>query len=154
MKLLHLSAAITAATISLIPSLYVRALATEPNYLCFFKTNSGKVVDLSDSVCHGKKSTDGAKNDKAFIEAYKSQAMKYSDVRDNLISSIQSSPEEKIQQAKGVCTDLKAGLSMDEIEEDQEVAKRIQNLLDEGKEVLVTVLAAMSIEKIVEAKEA
>lgn len=42
----------------------------------------------------------------------------------------------------------------DEIEEDQEVAKRIQNLLDEGKEVLVTVLAAMSIEKIVEAKEA
>ena len=119
MKLLHLTAAITAATISLIPSLHVRAQATEPNYLCFFKTNSGKVVDLSDSVCHGKKSTDGAKNDKAFIEAYKSQAMKYSDVRDNLISSIQSSPEEKIQQAKGVCTDLKAGLSMDEIEEDR-----------------------------------
>ena len=120
MKLLHLSAAITATAISLIPSLHVRALAIEPDYLCFFKTDSGRVVDLSDSVCHGKKSqlADAAKNN-AFIEAYKNQAMKYADVRDNLIANIENSPEEKIQQAKAVCTDLKAGLSMDEIEEDR-----------------------------------
>lgn len=118
MKLLHLSAAITATALSLIPSLHVRALATEPDYLCFFKTDSGKVVDLSESVCHSKKPTDTAKNN-AFIEAYKNQAMKYPDVRDNLIANIQNSPEDKIEQARGVCTDLKAGLSMDEIEESQ-----------------------------------
>lgn len=120
MKLLHLSAAITASAIYLIPSLHVRALAIEPDYLCFFKTDSGKVVDLSDSVCHGKKSqfADAAKNN-AFIEAYKNQAMKYPDVRDNLIANIQNSPEEKIEQAKGVCTDLRSGLSMGEIEEDR-----------------------------------
>lgn len=120
MKFCRLSAAITATVISLIPGLHMSAIASEPDYLCFFTTNRGEVVDLSNSICHSKKSkfADGA-SDKAFIEEYKSLAMKYPDVRDNLIARIQSSPEENIEQAKTICTDLKAGLTLDEIQQDQ-----------------------------------
>jgi hypothetical protein len=115
MKFRRLSATLTATVISLIPGFYARAIATEPNYLCFFTTSGGEVVDLSDSICHSKKS----KADKAFIEAYKSQAMKHPDVRDNLIANIESSSEDDIEQAKGICKDLRAGLTLDEIQEDQ-----------------------------------
>lgn len=121
MKLLNLTVSITTAAISLLPSLHFQAIAAEPDYVCFLKTNSGKVVDLSSSMCGSKKSqlADDTQNQQAFIEEYKNRAMKYADVRDNLIANIQSSPEDKIEQAKSVCVDLKAGLSMDEIEEDQ-----------------------------------
>lgn len=119
MNFRRLSAAVTATIITLIPG-YSNVQAAEPDYLCFLTTNSGEVVDLSESLCHSKKSKlGGAKTDKEFIEEYKSRAMKYPDVRDNLIASIENSPESDIERAKGVCTDLKAGLSLDEIQEDQ-----------------------------------
>lgn len=41
----------------------------------------------------------------------------------------------------------------EETDDDKETANKIKNGLEEGKEVLVTVLAAMQIEKIVECKE-
>lgn len=120
MKFRRLSAALTASVISLIPGFHDRAIATEPDYLCFFTTNSGEVVDLSDSICDSKKSKAGEdKSDKAFIEAYKSLAMKHPDVRDNLIANIESSSEADIEKAKGICKDLRAGLTLDEIQEDR-----------------------------------
>lgn len=119
MKFRRLSTAVTATIITLIPG-SSNVQAGEPNYLCFLTTNSGEVVDLSESLCHSKKSKlGGAKTDKEFIEEYKSRAMKYPDVRDNLIASIDTSPESDIERAKNVCTDLKAGLTLDEIQEDQ-----------------------------------
>lgn len=120
MKVGRLSATVTAVVICLIPGLCDRAGSAEPDYLCFLTTNSGEVVDLSNSICHSKESKHaGAKADKAFIEEYKSRAMRHPDVRDNLIAQIQNSPESDIERAKGVCTDLKAGLTLDEIQEDQ-----------------------------------
>ena len=120
MKFHRLSATVTAAIIFLIPGLCDRAGSVDPDYLCFFTTNSGEVVDLSESICHSKKSKQGgAKTDKAFIEEYKTRAMKHPDVRDNLLAQIQNSPESDIERAKSVCTDLKAGLTLDEIQEDQ-----------------------------------
>lgn len=41
----------------------------------------------------------------------------------------------------------------DETEEDEELSKRIRTSVEDGKELLVTVLGAMSIEKVIEAKE-
>lgn len=120
MKFRRLSATVTATVVSLIPGFYARAIAAEPNYLCFLTTNRGEVVDLSDSICHSKKSKAGDdKSDKAFIEAYKSQAMNHPDVRDNLIANIESSSEDDIEQAKAICTDLRAGLTLDEIQQDR-----------------------------------
>lgn len=60
-----------------------------------------------------------ASSDKAFIEAYKSQAMQHADVRDDLMAQIQQSPEATIAKAKGVCNDLEAGISLEEIQEYQ-----------------------------------
>lgn len=120
MKFRCLSATLTATVISLIPGFYARAIATEPNYLCFLTTNRGEVVDLSESICDAKKPKAGDdKKNKAFIEAYKSQAMNHPDVRDNLIANIESSSEDDIEQAKGICKDLRAGLTLDEIQQDR-----------------------------------
>jgi hypothetical protein len=121
MKFFPLSATVAATLISLAPSLYTPAIASDPDYACFITTSSGRVLDLSDSLCHTKKSSqkDADNPDKAFIEAYKEQAMSYPEVRDNLIARVQRSPEANIDRAKSVCSDLRAGLTMDEIREDQ-----------------------------------
>jgi translation initiation factor 5A len=56
-----------------------------------------------------------------------------------------------LMDTKGNCrSDLKLP---DETEEDEELSKKVKTLIEESKEVLVTVLSAMSIEKVVEAKE-
>ena len=41
----------------------------------------------------------------------------------------------------------------EDTEEDQELSKRIREYVESGKEILITILAAMDIEKIIEAKE-
>lgn len=119
MQFVRLSAIITASVISLISGFHPRAIATDPDYLCFLTTNSGEVVNLSESLCGSKTSKFGSAKDQKFVDAYKNLAMKYPDVRDNLIGNIQRSPEENIQQAKSVCNDLQSGLSLDEIAEDR-----------------------------------
>lgn len=121
MKILPLSATVAATLISLIPSLSNPAIASDPDYICFATTSSGQVLDLSDSICHAKKSSqqDSGNPDEAFIDAYKQQAMKYSDVKDNLIARVERSPQASIERAKSICSDLRAGLTMDEIAENE-----------------------------------
>jgi hypothetical protein len=121
MKFIRLSATITATVLSLMSGFHTRAIATEPDYICFMTTSSGQVLDLSDSLCHSKKSQlkDANNPDQAFIEAYKHQAMRYPAVSDNLLASIQESPEEDIRQAKSICSDLRSGVSLDEIKQAQ-----------------------------------
>jgi len=41
----------------------------------------------------------------------------------------------------------------DDTEDDIEISKRIKSYVEEGKECIVTILAAMGIEKVVECKE-
>lgn len=116
----RLNATIAAAVISLISGFQFQAFASEPDYLCFVTTGSGEVLDLSQSLCADKATKPTfAALDKAFIEAYKSQAMRHADVRDNLLAKIQQSPEANIASAKGVCNDLEAGVSLEEIQEAQ-----------------------------------
>ena len=114
------NATIAAAAIVLVSGFQFQAFASEPDYLCFVTTGAGDVLDLSQSLCAEKatKSTIAAL-DKAFIEAYKQQAMTHADVRDNLIANIQQSPEANIAAAKGVCNDLEAGITLEEIQEAQ-----------------------------------
>jgi len=121
MKFVRVSATITATVLSLVSGFHTRAIATEPDYICFMTTSSGQVLDLSGSLCHSKTSQlkDANNPDQAFIEAYKHQAMRYPAVSDNLLASIQKSPEEDIQQAKSICSNLRSGLSLDEIKESQ-----------------------------------
>ncbi len=45
--------------------------------------------------------------------------MKYPDVRDKLLARAKKSPEQSITEAKSVCNELKAGLSLDEIQQNQ-----------------------------------
>lgn len=116
----RLNATIAAAAISLVSGFQFQAFASEPGYLCFVTTGTGEVLDLSQDLCADKATKPSmAALDKAFIEAYKSQAMQHADVRDNLLTQIQQSPEATIATAKGVCNDLEAGISLEEIQEDQ-----------------------------------
>lgn len=119
MKLLHLSAALSAAVLSFVPGLHASANIQEP--VCFMTTKSGEVVNLSDSLCKSNKSAseDFANSDQAFMEEYKSKLMEYPDVRDNLLASAEQSPDLTISQAKNVCNDLESGLSLNEIQQMQ-----------------------------------
>ena len=114
MKFLPLSAALSAA-ITFILGLQVSTNAQEPDYVCFLTTQSGKVVDLSDSLCGQKSTPASTDSDQAFIEDYKRNVMQYPEVRDNLLASAQESPEQSISHAKRVCNDLQAGLSFNEM---------------------------------------
>jgi len=124
MKFLRLSAALSATIISFVPGLHGGASAHEADYACFMTTQSGQVVDLSDSVCKLKKSTlavaaVSANNDQAFMEDYKRTVMNYPDMRDKLLARVEKSPEQDIREAKSVCNELKAGLSLYEIQQNQ-----------------------------------
>lgn len=139
MKFFHLSATITATAFYLMPGFHSSAIASEPDYLCFFTSSSGKVIDLTKSFCAAAKPKveDGDNKDKAFIEAYKQQVSAYPEVRDNLLASMEQSPQTNIEQAKSVCNQLKAGLSFEDIqktqtEEDSEPANIVNaNIIDD-----------------------
>lgn len=120
MKLLRVSVALGATVISFMP-IHTSVSAQEADYACFMSTQSGQVVDLSESVCRAGKSAAPAlaNTDKKFIADYKRQVMQYPDVRDNLLASAQQSPEPSIGQAKSVCEDLRSGLSLDDIRQSQ-----------------------------------
>lgn len=123
MNLLRLSA-VSATIISLIPVLSLKAIAQEPDYACFMTTASGRVIDLSESVCQIKESAPTAQamtvnNDQAFLEDYKRTVSNFPDVRDKLLARVEKSPEQGISEAKNVCNELKAGLSIEEIQQNQ-----------------------------------
>ena len=134
MKLLRLSAALSASVISFLPGFHASANAQEPDYFCFMTTQSGQVLDLSKSLCGSKKSTAAVpvNSDQAFIEDYKRKVMEYPDVRDKLLASAKQSPELSIRNAKSVCSILKAGFSLDEIQrtETGEKAERSSTVND------------------------
>lgn len=115
MKLLRLSVAVSTVFL-LFPPAHSPVNAQEQDYVCFMTTQSGKIMDLSESVCGFKKSTTSvsANNDRAFIEDYQRNVMEYPEVRDNLLANAQQSPEQSISQAKSLCNVLKAGLSFNE----------------------------------------
>lgn len=125
MKILHLSTALSAAVLSFVPSWHARAGIFQTDHVCFMTTQSGQVVNLSDSLCKSNKSpsADSASGDEAFIEEYKRKLMAYPDdysgVRDNLLESVEQSPDLTITQAKSVCNDLEAGLTLEEIKQNQ-----------------------------------
>ncbi|MBW4637983.1 MAG: DUF732 domain-containing protein [Gloeocapsa sp. UFS-A4-WI-NPMV-4B04] len=123
MKLLHLSA-VSATIICFVPVLYLKAIAQEPDYACFMTTASGQVIDLSESVCKIMKSAPTAQaetgnNDQAFLEDYRRTVSNFPDVRDNLLARVEKTPEQGISEAKDVCNELKEGLSIEEIQQNQ-----------------------------------
>lgn len=124
MRLLHLSAALSATVISFVPVLHSKAIAQEPDYACFMTTASGQVIDLSESVCKITKSAPTAQaetgnNDQAFLEDYRRTVSNFPDVRDNLLARVEKNPEQGISEAKNVCNELKEGLSIEEIQQNQ-----------------------------------
>ena len=118
MKFLHLATALSATVFSFMP-FHTSVNAQEADYDCFMTTKSGQVVDLSESVCGIKKSASAApvNSDQAFMEDYKRNVMKYSqEVSDTLLASAQETPEQSINQAKSLCSDLQAGIAFEEIQ--------------------------------------
>ncbi len=92
------------------------------DYACFFTTNTGNTVDFSQtSLCGTPKSAPKApvNTDEAFLAEYKRNVMQYAEVRDNLLTNAQQSPQINSLQAQKVCNELKSGLSLDEIKQKQ-----------------------------------
>lgn len=138
MKIFRLSATLTATLISLMPGFHPQVIATEPDYLCFMTTPSGNTLDLSQSLCHSKKAPSAINSDQAFIEEYTRQATRYPDVRDSLIASINSSPEENIRQARNICDALREGVSMEDLAEDSD------DNIDKAKRISKTIIANLA----------
>lgn len=119
MKFLYLAVAIY-----LVPGVFARASATDADYVCFMTTNSGEVIDLSTSVCKHKPSSQpvatapAIDSDQAFITEYKSTLSRFPDVQKQLLTSMET-PQVRIEQAKSICNDLKAGLSLTDIKQNQ-----------------------------------
>ena len=126
MKTLHLSTALSAAIVLLLPGFQLPAQAQAPEYLCFMTTTSGQVLDLSSSLCsNGEKKISALPvnseqaNAEAFTAEYNRSLNQYPDVREQLQANNQQSPEATIEQAKTVCEDLSMGVSLEQIKINQ-----------------------------------
>jgi hypothetical protein len=118
MKLKYCSA-IALATICLLPK--ISYAQKQPDYACFLTTESGNTVNFSQtSLCGAQKPAPTPVNtDEAFLAEYKRKVMQYAGVRDNLLANAEQSPQVNSLQAQKVCSDLKSGLSLDEIKQKQ-----------------------------------
>ena len=119
MKLKYLSA-IALTAICLLPG--ISYAQEQPDYACYLTTESGSTVDFSQtSLCGAQKSAPKApiNTDEAFLAEYKRQVMQYAGVRDSLLANAEQSPQVSSLQAQKVCSDLKSGLSLDEIKQKQ-----------------------------------
>lgn len=139
MKFLHLGA-VSIVVFGL--SVSFKAIARDADHVCYMTTKSGQVLDLSQSVCQidqSNQAANAANSDQAFLTAYKQTAMNYPDVRDKLLASVQTSPESRISQAKSICNDLEAGMSVDDIRMTH--TEGVFNKVDTLNVSLVTTLA-------------
>ncbi len=123
MNVKYLSAIVSTA-ICLLPVIsYERANSQQqPDYACFVTTSSGNTVDFSQtSLCGAQKSAPKlpVSIDEAFLAEYKRNAMQYAEVRDNLLANAEQSPQVSSSQAQKVCSELKSGLSLEEIKQKQ-----------------------------------
>ncbi len=119
MKLKYLSA-IALTAICLLPG--ISYAQEQPDYACFLTTESGNTVDFSQtSLCGAQKPAPKAPRnaDEAFLAEYKRKVMQYAGVRDNLLANAEQSPQVSSLQAQKVCSDLKSGISLDEIKQKQ-----------------------------------
>ena len=118
MNVKYLSA-ITLTAICLLPG--ISYAQQQQDYACFLTTNSGSTVDFSQtSLCGAQKAAPKPVDiDEAFLAEYKRNVMQYAEVRDNLLSNAQQSPQMSSLQAQRVCNELKSGLSLDEVKQKQ-----------------------------------
>lgn len=126
MKTLHLSTALSAAIVFFMPGFQSNTQARTPEYLCFMTTNSGQVLDLSNSLCRAEGEQISAlpvsseqANAEAFAAEYNRSLNQYPDVRQQLLANNQQSPEATVLQAKTVCEDLSMGVSLEQIKINQ-----------------------------------
>lgn len=94
----------------------LEAIASEPDYSCYMIAQSGRVIDLSQSLCGSKPTfVDAANIDSLFLADYQQALMKkYPALQDIL----QKQPSQvNIGYAHSVCNGLKSGLSLDTIED-------------------------------------
>ena len=118
MNVKYLSA-IALTAICLLPG--ISYAQQQQDYACFLTTNSGSTVDFSQtSLCGAQKAAPKPVDiDEAFLAEYKRNVMQYAEVRDNLLSNAQQSPQMSSLQAQRVCNELKSGLSLDEVKQKQ-----------------------------------
>lgn len=93
-------------------------MAEEVDYLCFMRDSTGRAVNLSESICgfDPDAASISPDLDSAFIAGYQSlAASKPTNIRNLLLELSADSPERLIDEAKGVCEGIKAGLSLDAI---------------------------------------
>jgi len=119
MNVKYLSA-IASIAICLLPG--ISYAQEQQDYACFLTTNSGSTIDFSQtSLCGVQKAAPKlpVNIDEAFLAEYKRNVMQYAEVRDNLLSNAQQSPQMSSLQAQRVCNELKLGLSLDEVKQKQ-----------------------------------
>ncbi|HEY9782037.1 MAG TPA: DUF732 domain-containing protein [Leptolyngbyaceae cyanobacterium] len=92
------------------------AIASEPDYPCYMIAQSGRIVDLSHSLCGSKRTyVDVAANiDNLFLVDYKQALIKkYPALQDIFLKQ---PSQVNIGYAHAVCNGLKSGLSLDTIQ--------------------------------------
>lgn len=96
MKLLYLSAVLSAAVIS-VTGFHARAIAQKPDYACFMTTQSGQIIDLTQSLCGFKKSASTvAKSNQGYID---NSDQSYKEFIENYEQALQN--QGKMQNATG-----------------------------------------------------
>lgn len=132
-----LSIIVSTTTFSAFSCAQLSAIASEPDYSCYMIAQSGRVVDLSQSLCGSKPTfVDAANIDSLFLADYKQALMKkYPALQDILLKQ---SSQVNVGYAHSVCNGLKSGLSLDTIQNLQadQIVRTSDNSLSEGRTIV------------------
>ncbi|HEY9654470.1 MAG TPA: hypothetical protein V6C50_03185 [Crinalium sp.] len=141
--------AITAAV--LLPAFRAAALPVEPDYPCYLRTASGKVLDLSAAVCGMKKAEPTSSLSSASASNVSTQTL-LADYRRLAKQPLarglfDDRPEALLKNAKGYCEARKVGLS------DRDIAKaQAQGMTSTDPRVTKATIEALAIADVLGAK--
>lgn len=114
MKLLRWSILPVALACAVLPALRTVALPVEPDYPCYLRTASGRVVDLTPSMCAAEQSKStvptlsasvSTRPDSLFIQEYKKRAALVSNraAAKMLLAEVSQTPDAKESEGAEVC---------------------------------------------------
>lgn len=127
MRTLSRSLTIFLSIASILPCVNASALPKEPDYPCYWQTSSGRVVDLTPSMCSSKGTTaivpatveqrSSIEPESSFITSYKERAKRVENVAaaKYLLAQADSSPDKLSRLGSAVCNGVIARLDRPEI---------------------------------------
>jgi len=90
------------------------------------RTTDGRTIDL-DKLCQTVDAPKVTTPEQAFLEAYQQSALQNSEVGTLLVAQAKTEADSIVDRAKSVCEALKAGISLEEIQNSEQTSTQMES---------------------------